>query len=608
MKKYTTLFLLLYPILIFAIDQNLIDSLRFERSNCSTIFFCDEIDVKIANHFIYHNLDSAASYINPQISRTDTTKFNKEYYERYMVKAWLHHGNQELIKAKSYYQKAITIANKHLSRKKTIEMKVNLGSLLVQMNDTTAYTYALGLIQDVDQTFPNDDERTMWILGKQYLAKININKFKYRTALNLLLEILRSPHIENLPKYRYGTLKLLTMILKNVGDKELALKYLKENLDADLYEYERKSLLGHMAELLINLDSLDSANKYLNEFAALAPFTKDERQKYNYCHALLFKEKSLIQNALTHIEIAINCADSIENVEIQLRNRLFAAKLNLEIGNDFTVSNLMVEIDSIFKKSGNLPVDIGIRVEELSFESKLRESHRSLYSDYQNLSNAKNTLFTEIQERTTKELVRAYESEIKDIKIDKLQLIANQQNSLNRVFKLLLICTGILMILIILYTRHIYLVNRLRKENNEYLERDNRELVFKSEEMGLLNKDLEERLLNVNNKLTGSLQLNCGNKIYNFNFIDILYIKAEDNGCRIFYKNKSIWVYVRLKKILDKLPNSNFIRIHRSTVVNMDKVHQIDSKAIKLFDSTVLKISKTFRDNILNLLDVSEFD
>lgn len=602
MKIYSTIFILLCPLLIFSIDRNLIDSLRYERSNCSTISSCDEIDVKIANHFIYHNLDSAASYINPIISRTDTTKFNKEYYERYMVKAWLHHGNQELITAKAYYQKAIIIANKHLSRKKTIEMKVNLGSLLVQMNDTTAYTYALGLIQDVDQTFPNDDERTMWILGKQYIAKININRFKYRKALNLLLEILRSPHIEKLPKYRYGTLKLFTMILKNVGDKELALKYLKENLDADLYDYERKTLLGHMAELLINLDSLDSANKYLNEFAALSPFTKDERQKYNYCRALLFKEKSLIQNALSHIEIAINCADSIENVEIQLRNRLFAAKLNLEIGNDFTVSNLMVEIDSILKRSGDLPLDIGIRVEELAFESKLQGSLSSLYSDYQNLSKAKNTLHTEIQERTTKELVRAYESEIKDIEIEKLQLIANQQNSLSRVFKWLLISTGILMILIILYTRHIYLVNRLRKENNEYLERENNELVFKSEELGLLNRNLEERLFNTKNKIEGSFQINSGYKIYKFNFKDVLYIKAEDNGCRIFYKNESIWLYERLKTLLEKLPSSIFVKIHRATIVNLNHFEEFDQRSIKISDGSILRVSKSYREELLKFI------
>ncbi|WP_430405250.1 LytR/AlgR family response regulator transcription factor [Fluviicola sp.] len=59
-------------------------------------------------------------------------------------------------------------------------------------------------------------------------------------------------------------------------------------------------------------------------------------------------------------------------------------------------------------------------------------------------------------------------------------------------------------------------------------------------------------------------------------FADILYLKADDNYCIFFLKDANrLSVPRTLKDIEEKLP-SNFLRVHRSYIVNADHVNMIN--------------------------------
>jgi len=86
-------------------------------------------------------------------------------------------------------------------------------------------------------------------------------------------------------------------------------------------------------------------------------------------------------------------------------------------------------------------------------------------------------------------------------------------------------------------------------------------------------------------------------------FSDILYIKSAHIYIEIILKSKKKYV-VRgsLNDILEKL-NYNFIRAHRSYIVNTAYLEQVSYTSLKLYDTTI-PIGKKYRQNILAKVNV----
>lgn len=62
---------------------------------------------------------------------------------------------------------------------------------------------------------------------------------------------------------------------------------------------------------------------------------------------------------------------------------------------------------------------------------------------------------------------------------------------------------------------------------------------------------------------------------------EILYIEALDDYIKIFFKNaKPIVVRYTLKAILEKLPATHFIRVHRSFIVAINKIEIVKNKSV----------------------------
>lgn len=77
---------------------------------------------------------------------------------------------------------------------------------------------------------------------------------------------------------------------------------------------------------------------------------------------------------------------------------------------------------------------------------------------------------------------------------------------------------------------------------------------------------------------------------------DILYIKSENIYLSFITANESHLIRKKLKEILPLLPSSMFCQIHRSYVVNLQKIISYTGKAVTMEDQAVLPVSRNRRE------------
>ncbi len=91
-----------------------------------------------------------------------------------------------------------------------------------------------------------------------------------------------------------------------------------------------------------------------------------------------------------------------------------------------------------------------------------------------------------------------------------------------------------------------------------------------------------------------SIILSNKQKIY---LDDIKYVKAERNYVEYYYNDKKMLDRNHLKNVLEQLP-PNFIKIHRSYVVNKNFIKVINSNSVILEPNIEIPVSRTFKVNL----------
>jgi DNA-binding LytR/AlgR family response regulator len=79
---------------------------------------------------------------------------------------------------------------------------------------------------------------------------------------------------------------------------------------------------------------------------------------------------------------------------------------------------------------------------------------------------------------------------------------------------------------------------------------------------------------------------------------DLLYIKSDDHYLKIFLSNgKNHFVRGKLAQVIEELP-PNFIRTHRSFVVNRNFIKQINNTNVFMTDGTEIPLSRIFKKRL----------
>lgn len=93
-------------------------------------------------------------------------------------------------------------------------------------------------------------------------------------------------------------------------------------------------------------------------------------------------------------------------------------------------------------------------------------------------------------------------------------------------------------------------------------------------------------------------------KIRRINFNDILYIEGLKDYIKVYTRgeDKPVLSLNSMKSLEQKLPESRFMRVHRSFIVNLDRIDTIERSRI-IFGKTYIPVSDQYKDKFQEYLD-----
>jgi two-component system, LytTR family, response regulator LytT len=93
-------------------------------------------------------------------------------------------------------------------------------------------------------------------------------------------------------------------------------------------------------------------------------------------------------------------------------------------------------------------------------------------------------------------------------------------------------------------------------------------------------------------------------KIKRINFNDIQYIEGLKDYVKVYTLNsvKPVLSITTMKLLESKLPGSKFMRVHRSFIVNLEKIDTIERSRI-VFGKTYIPVSDQYKDKFQEFLD-----
>jgi len=104
-------------------------------------------------------------------------------------------------------------------------------------------------------------------------------------------------------------------------------------------------------------------------------------------------------------------------------------------------------------------------------------------------------------------------------------------------------------------------------------------------------------------KIDKNLFVKVDSLLLKLNVDEILWVEAFGDYIKIITQEKIHTVYATLKKIEEKLDQSKFVRVHRSYMVNISKITNMDSNNL-VINKKIIPISEKYKDDLLNKISV----
>lgn len=120
------------------------------------------------------------------------------------------------------------------------------------------------------------------------------------------------------------------------------------------------------------------------------------------------------------------------------------------------------------------------------------------------------------------------------------------------------------------------------------------------------NKVAESNLKNLNGSnpiLTNNLYVSIDRRLVKIDFSSIFFIEAKGDYIKIKTENKDYIVHSTLKKISDKLLDSAFLKVHRSYIINISKITDIEDSNV-IINKYVIPVSRSKRPSLIEQLNL----
>lgn len=110
-----------------------------------------------------------------------------------------------------------------------------------------------------------------------------------------------------------------------------------------------------------------------------------------------------------------------------------------------------------------------------------------------------------------------------------------------------------------------------------------------------------------NNSATGEkadhIYVNIDRRFVKIMLDKLLFVEAQGDYILLQTEDKKLIVHTTLQKIEDKLPNHMFVKTHRSYIINIDKIIDIEDNSI-LIGQKLIPISRSNRKNLTDRLNL----
>ncbi len=118
-----------------------------------------------------------------------------------------------------------------------------------------------------------------------------------------------------------------------------------------------------------------------------------------------------------------------------------------------------------------------------------------------------------------------------------------------------------------------------------------------------------DRLIDAEIKKTDDyLFIKSGQKHIRIDFDEIKYIEAQkEYVCVNLLNKKPVKALIRLKNIEEILPKANFMRVHRSFIVNLNHIATVERNRIIYNDKEFIVVSDTYLDDFMNFINNNFF-
>jgi len=97
--------------------------------------------------------------------------------------------------------------------------------------------------------------------------------------------------------------------------------------------------------------------------------------------------------------------------------------------------------------------------------------------------------------------------------------------------------------------------------------------------------------------------IKSGYKIQKILIDEIIYIESMGDYVRFFLEDKKIVTLLSMSKIIGLLPKEKFIQIHRSYIINFEKINFIQNNIISI-GQYQLPISKSRKKELMEIINL----
>ena len=118
-----------------------------------------------------------------------------------------------------------------------------------------------------------------------------------------------------------------------------------------------------------------------------------------------------------------------------------------------------------------------------------------------------------------------------------------------------------------------------------------------------LGKNIESIYVKNSGTAAEEIFIKADGKLTRLNFQEILYIESLGDYVKYFTASRSYTTLSTLKAVEERISNNNFMKVHRSFIVNIQKIKDIQDNTL-VIEGKVIPISKSHKSEVMSRINV----